>query len=78
MTITLTAITRCAGAGHINLTVFVDGVRRTETFLRSELDLDPTDVREAIITRFRSAIKEAGASTPLQISNALLDKDFKV
>jgi hypothetical protein len=78
MDITPTAISRCSGLNHVTITATVNGVSRTETFLRSEFDLEPGEVREAFISRMRSAIKEAGATTAAQISTALIGKNFKL
>lgn len=78
MTVTVTAISRCSGTNHVTVTATVDGQSRTETFLRSDLDLEPAETRAAVIARLRSAVKEANASTPVQISNALVGNTFKV
>jgi hypothetical protein len=78
MTIVVTSISRCAGLNHVTVTGTVNGAALTQTFLRSDLDLDPSDVRDAVVTRLRSAVKEAGATTPAQISTALTGKTFQV
>jgi len=78
MTIVISAISRCTGTGHVHVTGTVNGVARSFDFQRSDLDLDPDDVFAAAISRLRSAVKEAGATTPTQISNALVGKTFQV
>ena len=82
MTIVISAITRCSGGGnHIVVSGTVNGVSRTVQFLRSELDLDPNDgedLRASFVARCRSAVKEAGATTPQQISAALVNKTFQI
>jgi len=81
MDITPTAISTCSTGGHVTITATVNGVSRTVQFLRSDFSLDVTDfeaVKEAAIARFRSAVKEAGATTPAQIQAALVGKLFKL
>jgi hypothetical protein len=78
MVITISAVSRCVGTNHVTVTGTAGGVAVSATFLRSELDLEPDAVREAVITRCRSACKEAGATTPAQIQTALVGKTFQV
>lgn len=82
MQFTINALNRCDGGNHIFLTLTLGGGTHTFTLEQSDLDLDPPDnlseAREMIMTRLRSAIKEAGATTPAQIRIALLNKTFKV
>ena len=79
MTIAIDSISRCAGLNHVHLVVRLNGgAPQTVTVLRSDLDLEPGEQREAAISRVRSAIKEAGASTAGQIQTALVGKTFTV
>ena len=79
MTFITDSISRCAGQNHVNLVVRINGgAQQTVTVLRSELDLEPGEQREAAISRVRSAIKEAGAVTAGQIQTALVGKTFTV
>lgn len=73
--------TRCSGGGHYQLPVTIGGVERTLYFTREDVGRDFTDMegaREAILHRLRSAIKESGATTLIQIRNAISSKSFTV
>jgi hypothetical protein len=60
------------------LTATVNGVSRTRTYAKADLLAEPDDLEQAILDRWRSAVKEAGAITLAQMSTAILNKDFKV
>ena len=78
MTFTITDITRCSGLGHWHFTVTVDGQSRTLTLDREDFDLNPGNLQEAFLTRVRSAVKEAGATTFAQARTALINNEFKL
>lgn len=71
--------TRCSGGSHYQLPVTVNGVERTLHFTADDMGRDFSDLegaREAVLDRLRSAIKEAGATTLIQIRNAISSKTF--
>lgn len=81
MQLTTGTATRCSGGGHYQLPVTIGGVERTLHFTREDLERNFSDMegaREAILDRLRSAIKEAGATTLVQIRNAISSKTFHV
>lgn len=78
MTFTITEITRCEGQGHWIFTVDVDGNTRTVTLNRDDFGLDPEDLETAFLTRVRSAVKEAGATTYAQARAAVINHEFKL
>jgi hypothetical protein len=78
VTITITGISRCAGNNHLTVSATIAGQSFTQQFQRADLDLDPSDREAAVLTRLRSAVKEAGATTPAQIQSALVGKTFQV
>lgn len=67
-----------AGCTHVRLTLTVAGQQRVVMVDREELvTRDPNEsLRERLVDRLRSAIKEAGAATPAQARAAILNKDF--
>lgn len=76
-------LTRCAGQNHYQLPVTIGGRTVTLHVTRDEMASDPPEsleeAREMIITRLRSAIKEAGASTFAQVKTAIENKtNFRV
>jgi len=77
MTFSISAISTCAGGGHLEIQGTFGGRDRTLRFHRSELAIDE-DVETALIARLRSAVKEAGASTPAQIRSAIEGKTFEI
>lgn len=79
MTFTVTGLSRCIGNNHVHVTLQIGQQAHELTILRSDLDLDNhEEIREAVVSRLRSAVKEAGASTPAQIQNTLLNQTFQV
>lgn len=69
-----------AGCTHVALTLTAAGRQRVVLVDRAELisrDHDDDDtLQDRLVARLRSAIKEAGASTPAQARAAVLGKDF--
>jgi hypothetical protein len=79
MHFTVGTITQCAGGNHRHIPVTVGGVTRTLTVDRGDAAVEPAQVEEAIMTRLRSALKEAGAGTGLAAWNtALSGKGFDI
>lgn len=80
MTFTVTNLSQCSGGNHVTITADVNGRTVTRQFTRAELvnELDDMSAEELIIGRLRSAVKESGATTPLQIRNAIVNHEFKV
>jgi hypothetical protein len=82
VTFSITTITRCSGGGnHVTMVGTVNGVATTEHFTVQELTTSPEtpeEKRTAAIQRMRSAVKEANATTPAQIRNALEGKTFEI
>lgn len=76
--VTMTAISRCTTGNHVTVTATVNGVSVTRRFLTADLAREPGDLEEAILNRWISAVKEAGATTIAQIQTAILNKPFKV
>ncbi len=64
--------------GHVVITGTVNGNPRTLRIARSDWALDPDDMETAAINRFRSAVKEAGATTLAQVRNALIGPEFDI
>jgi hypothetical protein len=74
-------ITRCTGGNHVRMTGSINGEATTVDFTAEELLASPEtpeEKRRAAIQRMRSAVKEANATTPAQIRNALEAKTFKI
>lgn len=72
---------RCGGGNHYELPITISGVQRILHFTKDELERDFTTVEEAreeVIDRLRSAIKESGATTLVQIRNAISNKTFNI
>lgn len=71
-----------AGCSHARLTLTAGSVQRVILVSREELmQQEPSDgetLRERLVDRLRSAIKESGASTPAQARTAILGKDFSL
>ena len=78
MTIVVSSVTRCAGTGHITVTGTLDGDAQTLQTTAAELALEDVSLRECVIVRLRSAVKEANANTWQKAVNALTGKTFKV
>lgn len=78
MTIVISGVSQCAGGNHITVTGTINGQAASVDFLASEFTVEPSDYRPAFIDRVRSAVKEAGASTPPQIKNLLEGKTYKL
>lgn len=75
--------TQCSGGGHYHLPVTIGGETFTLVFDRADLQNDPDEprgeqARERLLHRVRSAIKEAGATTPAQARTAISNKTFHV
>jgi hypothetical protein len=82
MTFSTGTLSRCAGGSHFELPITIGGVTRTLSFSRDEFIGDPpadiSAAREAILSRLRSAAKEAGASTLPQIQAAIGSISFQI
>lgn len=82
MTFTTGTLTACAGGEHLTLPVTINGVTRNFTTSRQEFQAAAPegfdDVRAAILSRLRSAVLEADATTPVAIRNAVSGKSFEV
>lgn len=78
MTFTITTIALCPAGGHVIINGTVAGQARQFVISKSDFALDPDSREEAVISRLRSAIKEAGASTLVQIKAAVEGKTFQV
>jgi hypothetical protein len=78
MTITITTLTRCAGQNHYHIAGTVNGVARTITIHRSELDLDPTEVVDAFVARVRSDLKENSITTFAAAKTRLEGRTFQL
>lgn len=82
MTFTIGTITRCAGQNHWLVPITINGVTRTLHTNVAELqDAAPEGMdesRAAIISRIRSALLEANATSFSQSRTALESKTFKV
>jgi len=78
MTFTINEITRCAGTNHWDFTVTVNSQTRTFQLEKADLDREPGDLTKAGLTRVRSALLEAGATTWAEARTALIGKEFKV
>lgn len=81
--ITVTAATLCqTGGDHVTLTGTVNGNARSVRVRLSDLlagDPDDDDtLLDRAIARWRSAVREAGATTLLQARTAILNKTFQV
>ena len=70
------------GCTHVALTLTAAGRQRVVLVDRAELiSRDPDDddtLQDRLVARLRSAIKEAGATTPAQARAAILGKDFSL
>lgn len=81
MQFAVNAIRQCAGGNHIEIDITLNGGRQiTRRCNRSELldELDDVTQEERALLRIVSAVKEAGASTPVQIRNAILNNTYRV
>lgn len=82
MQFTTGTLTACSGREHLTLPITIGGVTRDLETSRSEIMAAAPDgfeeTRAAIVSRLRSAVLEADASTPLQVRNAVSGKTFKV
>lgn len=82
MQFTTGQLTRCSGGGHYELPATVGGSTKTLRFTRDEFQGEPPEdaeaARDAILSRLRSAAKEANASTWAQVQTAVESKSFKV
>lgn len=81
MTFTVTGIQQCAAAEHLILTVQINGGQTVEvrtSFADLQSAGDTLPVAERGLMRLKSAIKEAGATTKLQMRNAVLNQTFEV
>lgn len=81
MTFTVTGVQQCPANEHLILTVQVNGGQTIE--VRTSFDEMRTigsdlDIRDLGLLRLKSAIKEAGATTKLQIRNAVLNQTFEI
>lgn len=82
MQFTTGTLTACGGGNHLELPVTINGQQHTLTTTVEEVrGARPEgfgDVRDAVMQRLRSAVFEAGATTPLQVRNAVSGKTFEV
>ena len=78
MTFTVNQLSRCAGGNHIDLTITVGAQARTIHLLQSDLTLEPDELRDAVITRVRSAVKESGATTAAEVKAAIEGQTYRV
>ena len=71
---------QCGGGNHIHGEISINGgAFRDFEMTREELRTpEPEERREAVIQRLRSAILEAGATTPLQMKNAVEAREFEI
>lgn len=72
-----------AGCSHARVTLTAGGVQRVvlvgrEELMQQEPPADAEELRERLVDRLRSAIKESGATTPAQARTAILNKDFSL
>lgn len=79
----VTSITACAGGNHLHLQVQINGgAARSIVVTNEEIDAiaqdGDEDLRQRGLLRMRSAILEAGATTPVQRRNAILNRDFEI
>lgn len=82
MQFTTGTLTACTGGEHLTLPVTINGVTRDFAFTRDDVVAAGPDtmdeLRVAILARLRSAKLEAGATTVVQIRNAVSSKTFSV
>lgn len=82
MTFVISGLTRCTATGsHITISGTIGGTSGTIHMLLSDFTTDfndPDEIRDAFVARVRSAVKEAGATTPAQIQTALVGKTFQI
>lgn len=81
MTINTLLLSRCDGLGHYSLEMTIAGQTFNFLFQKGDAEVDFTDrdeVRELIIGRLRSAVKESGATNWQQVKTALENKTFKL
>lgn len=76
-------LTRCAGGNHYKLPIVIGGATKTLEFTKDDLEGEPpatvAEARLDILTRLRSAAKEAGATTFSQTKTAIENKtNFRV
>ena len=83
MTFVINTLTRCGGLTHWTVTLTLPGgaVRTIDTDAE-ELNIDfpanPEAARQAILSRLRSAAKEAGAANFAQAKVALEGRTFQI
>ena len=81
MRFTLTALSRCTGGGHYSGTISLNGgAGRSFTVTAAELaeTIEDLTAKELIVARLRAAIREAAATTLVQIRTAIEGKEFHV
>lgn len=80
MQFTTGLLTACPGGEHLKLPVTIGGNEHELVTTKQEVtSASPegfSEIRSALIARLRSAVFEAGASTPLQVRNAVSNKTF--
>ena len=84
MRITINNVTRCTGGNHVNVSL-TTGSGRTGTLTFEEAEIravaqsnELDELRQLLLHRMVSAIKEANATTAVQMRNALVGKVFEV
>lgn len=77
MLFTLNNLGRCSGGNHVELTVTVNGQQHVVQCTQADIDLEPDELRAAVIARVRSAWKES-SGTPAQRRAAIISKDYQV
>jgi hypothetical protein len=78
MTFSITEITRCAGNNHWTFTATANGETRVFELQKSDMDMEPGELKSAALNRIRSALLEANASTFAQARTALINQNFKI
>lgn len=81
MTFRVTGLVEYPGGGHVTMTVLINGSVERQFVVGIEslkTEGDDLPIETKAFLRLNSAIKEAGASTKLQVRNAILNKDFQV
>lgn len=82
MEFTTGTATRCSGGNHYSIPITINGVTRDFNFtpddIQEVIDAGHDNRREQILTRLISAVKESGATTLVQIRNAISSKTFRV
>lgn len=84
MIFTTGTISVCTGGNHLQLPITIGGNTKTLHITREELRGEPPDgfedIRELIIQRLRSAVKETtvGPPTPAEVQAAVNNKTFEI